>query len=275
VPNSTLCYDEYIARVGFMDPDRVGAYARFVELHGLTLFERERFKEFAVVDQMSGPTAPCDWLEFGRLPFRDSGHEVSACWFMPIPRMGPGLHIPDTETGRISVPDGWTIDDAQSMVFVPNESVRGRLRFLRYDGSLSVFRDEASGEEVFLAGGQSAIRAACAGMSPVAATLWTESFSGLNYAMEVIAGFIDDPDSIEDADRAWALREEMLIRLAMARRGFERLAADGVRGDLAGPLARASHLLYEGTAAANAEQLKEGVIAASYALTILSTESKH
>jgi hypothetical protein len=273
VPNNTLCYDDYLARVGFMDPDRVRSYIGLAARSGLTPLEDDQFKDLAVVDQVSGPTALCKWLEFGRLPFGDSGAEVSACWFMPISRRDlPGLHIPDTETGHIAVPHGWTIDHSPSMHFVPNESVQDELTFLRYEDGLAVFRREASGQEVFFAGGESAIRAAATGLSPVDATLWDDSFGALTHAIEMLSGFMEDPASIEDVDRARIAVLEILPRLASARRGFEQLSAAGVREDVTRPLAQAAWLLYEGNAAPDAKRMKEGILLASRTLAALAAE---
>src|ERR1039458_7210552 len=69
VPNATLCDDGVLARVGFMDPRDVGRYIDWLEENGLVFFREGKTVDIAVVDQLSGPTAPCEWLEVGRFPF--------------------------------------------------------------------------------------------------------------------------------------------------------------------------------------------------------------
>ena len=77
VPNSTLCTDGELARVGFMSPDTVGDFIHELEQLGLSFLEEGSCIDITVVDQQKGPTTTCEWLEFGRLPC--DGGEVSAC----------------------------------------------------------------------------------------------------------------------------------------------------------------------------------------------------
>lgn len=57
--------DEDLTRTAFMGPWDVKVFRERLEAAGLRfLDERGRCADFAVVDMNSGPTTPCDWLEF-------------------------------------------------------------------------------------------------------------------------------------------------------------------------------------------------------------------
>ena len=80
VPNATLCCDNELARVGFMDPKDVEAFVRLLESRGFQ--DRDpagRAVDLVVVDQQRGPAVPCDWVEWGHFPMDGAGASVSAC----------------------------------------------------------------------------------------------------------------------------------------------------------------------------------------------------
>lgn len=58
VPNSTMCSDEDLARVGFMSPPDIEAFVRRLEKGGLTFVRDGQAVDIVVVDQMRGPTMP-------------------------------------------------------------------------------------------------------------------------------------------------------------------------------------------------------------------------
>ena len=65
-PNSSFCRDEHLTRVGFMSPADVEWFVSSITANTtLTLLDRGKFVDIAVVDTIFGPTAPCSWLEFG------------------------------------------------------------------------------------------------------------------------------------------------------------------------------------------------------------------
>src|SRR6516162_9673483 len=80
VPNATLCTDDQLARVGFMDPKAVENFVKVLEAAGLVFLRSGKCADIAVVDQQRGPTMPSDWLEFARIPFGKTGGKVAACW---------------------------------------------------------------------------------------------------------------------------------------------------------------------------------------------------
>ncbi|MES0336979.1 MAG: hypothetical protein SFH39_11595 [Candidatus Magnetobacterium sp. LHC-1] len=60
VPNNTLCFDDDLIRVGFMSPQDVKAFVYQLEELGLTFLQGDKAIDFAVVDQLHGPTIECE-----------------------------------------------------------------------------------------------------------------------------------------------------------------------------------------------------------------------
>jgi len=117
VPNSTLCYDDEIARVGFLSPSEAQSYVELLESRGLAFLEAGHPIDVAVADQQKGLTVPCSWLEFGRLPFGESGGKVGVCWLFEEPRRGHGLHFKGKKMS-IATPSGWEYEESLSAEFM-------------------------------------------------------------------------------------------------------------------------------------------------------------
>lgn len=105
-PNATLCSDGELARVGFLDPDSTRRFIDSLVGHGLKFHDGEQCLDIAVVDQQRGPTLPCSWLEFGRLPLGEEGGRISLCWLFEGERIAAGLHFRATKM-ELATPPGW------------------------------------------------------------------------------------------------------------------------------------------------------------------------
>ena len=151
VPNGTLCYENELARVGFMSPEAVGGFCELLYENGLEVFGNGEFIDAAVVDQVNGLTLPTSWLEFGKLQCDDDGNRVSACWLFEGERKGAGLHFKSLEID-LALPIDWTYADSLSnkFEFVKNEDKNMRLKFLRRDLSSDIYFDNELGREVRL-----------------------------------------------------------------------------------------------------------------------------
>jgi hypothetical protein len=67
VPNRTWCSDGKLTRVGFMRPEDVLTYLGVLRARsGLVTDLNGRWIDVVVVDQFTGPTAPCNWVKFER-----------------------------------------------------------------------------------------------------------------------------------------------------------------------------------------------------------------
>ena len=139
VPNNTLCSDKELARVGFMMPQDCEAFVGLLERRGLTFLRDGQCQDIAVAVQDSGLTAPCDWLEVGRIELKP-GQTVMA------------VRLKGTTIQNVFCPANWTYEKSLSRQYVvaPVESGETSLKFLRRDGRLDVYLDLSTGREVFV-----------------------------------------------------------------------------------------------------------------------------
>jgi hypothetical protein len=67
VPNSTLCNDGDIARVGFMNPNDGSDYIDRLVSCGLVFKRGEQCQDIGVALQDEGLALPCEWLDYGTI----------------------------------------------------------------------------------------------------------------------------------------------------------------------------------------------------------------
>jgi tetratricopeptide (TPR) repeat protein len=138
IPNSTFCRDEYIARIGFMNPDDVQAFTEHMEVNGLIFKEKGEAKDIAVVDQLRGPTTDVSWLTFGRIS--NSSINIMAC------------ALEGKELNKVAFPQNWKYEGSLSDKpgFAKPENEGDHLQFLRRDENTDVYLDFTTGKEVFV-----------------------------------------------------------------------------------------------------------------------------
>ena len=135
-PNRSFCADDHLARVGFLQPAEMEAFANKLEELGLTGIKDGQCVDFAVIDQVQGPIAPCAWFEWGR---HADGFNLG--W------------LAGTKPGTVVVPQGWTLEDSLNIdPIMPRDPSRDRdgLEFIRADDEMDVFRDPETGREVYI-----------------------------------------------------------------------------------------------------------------------------
>ena len=112
VPNTTLCSDGVLTRVGFMHPNDVAFWIERLEDVGLT-FVRERpdgsaeSVDIVVVDQLQGPTCECPWMA------TEVVDGVRWAW------------LTEYGKGELATPVGWKPSQSAGMVFHPREEEQG------------------------------------------------------------------------------------------------------------------------------------------------------
>jgi Tetratricopeptide repeat len=135
-PNRSYCADDHLARVGFLQPAEMESFAGKLEELGLIAIKDGACADFAIVDQVQGPIAPCDWFEWGR-----HADGFNLCW------------LAGTQPGTVVVPQGWTLEDSLNLdAIVPRDTSRDRdgLEFVREGDELDVYRDPETGQEVYM-----------------------------------------------------------------------------------------------------------------------------
>jgi hypothetical protein len=141
VPNATMCADGEVARVGFMMPDDAQAFVAVLEEGGLVHLRDDEAIDLAVVDQLGGHTHRCDWLEFGHLGLGgDPRKRVAAC------------RLAGSASTDLITPPDWSYAHSlsRSHGFVPAEHLSRTMKFLRREGTLDVYLDLATGQEMYV-----------------------------------------------------------------------------------------------------------------------------
>jgi len=143
VPNSTVCGDGEILRVGFMILTDLTGYIDLLKRRGLThLDSNGQAVDVVVVDARSGPREPCNWLQFGSADLQKTGSEglekASIIW----------ARLKGGQSERIMFPRGW--QGPGKVQFVDAATGDRRLRFMRSEGNVDVFEDLETGKEVYV-----------------------------------------------------------------------------------------------------------------------------
>jgi hypothetical protein len=99
-----------------MDPNATGRFVEDLKAGGLDFIRSEKCVDVVVIDQLRGPTKPCDWVEFARIRYGDSGDKVSVAWLFEGPRMAAGIHLPGKKLD-IATPAGWRFERSLSKDF--------------------------------------------------------------------------------------------------------------------------------------------------------------
>ena len=140
VPNSTLCFDTEISRVGFMSPEDVKAYVDQLELSGLRYLIDGQAQDIAVIDQLAGFLVSASWLELASLYLDEFGGSVQAC------------RLCGSQVEKLVVPGRWSYAGSMSQTkgFKSAEARQQDLEFVRTDGGVDVYFDKITGKEVYL-----------------------------------------------------------------------------------------------------------------------------
>jgi len=140
VPNSTLCYDNELARVGFMHPHDVERFVKGLVASGLRYIENGEAQDLTVMDQSGGPMVATPWVETGTLRIDEIGGPVTAC------------RLVDSDDWRLVTPAAWKYAGSMSQNngFVDDDEAKKHLKFLRTDNGVDVYLDTRTGKELFM-----------------------------------------------------------------------------------------------------------------------------
>jgi len=137
-PNSTLCMDKDIVRVGFMTTSDAIDFVKGLEKDGFRCVTDGEYDEIAIVDQFEGFFRPCDWLEFTNSAGGKNIERISACKIKGAP------------IDYISKPEGWNYETSISKraMYVDADEFAARTTFLQRKGNVYFYLDKLTGEEV-------------------------------------------------------------------------------------------------------------------------------
>jgi len=141
IPNKTMCIDDYLIRVGFMNYNDVLAYCALLEENGLHEATETEEGEYVIVEQLRGPKTQPDWIDFGHVAHnRNPNQMLAACRYT------------GDEEKILTFPDGWKFEGSLSEKpnFVSNEEAKQRLEKIRRRDGVEVYYDKKTRKQVFV-----------------------------------------------------------------------------------------------------------------------------
>ncbi len=130
-PCRRICADDELVSVSFFRAEGVCSLASKLGELGIVSVDDEQFQEFAVVDQASGPTLPCDWLEWSK---HEEGYTY--CW-----KKG-------SDPSPMHTPADWTAEQSRALVWCDTRDEPGRCLQLSDKDGLEIWLDFQTGEIV-------------------------------------------------------------------------------------------------------------------------------
>jgi len=140
IPNGTMCTDEELVRVGFMDPTLANEYLNVLLSNGLR-FDKER-DDLTLVDQNDGPLNDCKWVQFLKTKMNETDHDVSMCWLWEGHKPVEGIILKEASM-KLATPGGWKPGKHRHKVGTDN------LEFLRSEDGMDVYWNPETEEEEF------------------------------------------------------------------------------------------------------------------------------
>ena len=123
-----------------MTPDDAKTFVERLSEYGIHYLHEGKAVDLVVADQQRGLAAHCDWAEFNRIDFDgDPEKKVGAC------------RLFGSAVNQIVMPDGWTYENSLSshFTFVDSDSLPERMKFIRHDNGVDVYRDLNTEKEVY------------------------------------------------------------------------------------------------------------------------------
>ena len=151
VPNRTLCADERIARVGFMNSGDMRAYIGFLERRGLVHLRDEKAVDVTIASQQGSHVTMCDWISFFARSVGSQGETIFVGRYYDKALWKAGLDG-DSRTEPVATPAGWSYERSLSRDFgyAAGRGLKERLRFLGTMGGMDVYEDLETGKTVYV-----------------------------------------------------------------------------------------------------------------------------
>ena len=134
-PNCSLRADEHLTALSLTTPEDVASFIDKLETFGLKFLDEGKAIDIAVVDQTTGPTTDCDWLEFA-----SDENGPSTCW-----KKG-------TEPGEMVAYDDWTYENSLGSAFqhLETREIFEEWAFVRQTDLGTLLRHKETGDEALL-----------------------------------------------------------------------------------------------------------------------------
>jgi len=138
-PNRSFCSDEEICGITFMVPEDVRAFVQRLEGHGLVYKKGNQYVDIALVCQLRGLYAHCDWLEFVRGDVEE-GMRISAC------------RLKGSQCLDLCTYENWKYERSLTRQhgFTSGDSIERSLKFLHHKDGIDVYLNLFTNEKVYV-----------------------------------------------------------------------------------------------------------------------------
>lgn len=136
VPNSQVCTDGKLIRVGFMHSNDALTFIDALQKLGFIYKKFGKSVDIVLADQVHGLHSECDWLEFGYASGEFSrGNKVA------VARM-----VGDGEDW-FAAPDGWEYEGSMSQrtTYISQKDIPKSLEFVEHQNGLDIYLDKSTG----------------------------------------------------------------------------------------------------------------------------------
>ncbi len=130
-PRFICSADPQLVNLSFYDPKHVEPAVALLRDHGMIEVEDRKAIDFAYIDQRTGPTMPCDWIEWKQ--HRDG---YTYAW------------VAGTKPGDMAAPEDWTPERSRDMVRSDIRDEDGRLYRLASEEGVDTYLDLTTGEQI-------------------------------------------------------------------------------------------------------------------------------
>lgn len=129
VPCRLVCADEELVSVSFLTAEEARVVETELTALGIVDVENDQFQDMAFVDQLYGPTMPCEWLEWKQDP-----QGFTYCW------------VAGADPDPMVAPENWTPEQSRALVRRDVRDEPGRCLKLAEENGLETWLDFKTGE---------------------------------------------------------------------------------------------------------------------------------
>ena len=129
-PNTSLCTDGELCRVGFMTEVEISNYLKFLSENGISICDKNRRTQIAYVDHDGSLKWECDWIQVVEI----EGNLSSI--------------LTGTKVNKLVAPVGWK--PGSSMIKLNTDDIEREYEYLGIENNVHVFKNKKSGEKFYM-----------------------------------------------------------------------------------------------------------------------------
>lgn len=140
--DETFCMDDYLVRIGFMDPNDALLYIEKLEFCKLTHIKNNLSIDIALVDQHKGFNSDCDWAIFDHVYLdKEETQNISIC-----------LSV-DDNSNKLGLPKGWEYEESLTKHnrYISKEELAKEFKLLSRENGVDIYHNLQTGKKSYIA----------------------------------------------------------------------------------------------------------------------------